>query len=372
MNRSPTAAGKRDPMRRPGSARHSRLVSYLAVGYTLLVAYASLYPFRMWRGPVEGALSFVVAPWPRYYTFFDLMANVVAYIPLGFLLALTALPWMAARWAALAGMLAGAVLSLTLETVQGFIPGRVSSNLDLLNNGLGAMVGALLAVTMGTRWLLSGNLYRLRQTMFLPGASIDLGFVLLLLWLFTQLNPEVWLFGNGDVRSLLQEAANLEFTPETYRWIETGVTAFNLAGICLLTQALARPGRNVAGPLLVLVSLALALKSVAALTLFNPGDAALWLTPGSILGIPAGLLLFLLLAKLPRGGGIVSAVLLILGGGALLNAAPENPYIRASVQTWRYGHFLSFNGLTQLVSSAWPIAASAYLIWLLWARPHPD
>ena len=372
MNRSRTATRERDPTRRQGSARHSRLVSYLAVGYTLLVAYASLYPFRTRRGLVDGAFSFILAPWPRYYTFFDLLVNVLAYVPLGFLLALTALPWMATRWAALVATLAGAGLSLALETAQGFIPGRVSSNLDLLTNGLGAMVGALLAVTTGTRWVLSGNLYRIRQNMFLPGALIDLGFVVLLLWLFTQLNPEVWLFGNGDFRGLLQETVNLEFTPATYRWIETGVTAFNLAGICLLTLVLARPHRNVAGPLLALVSIALVLKSVAALTLFNPGDAALWLTPGSILGIPAGLLLFLVLARLPRGGGIVSAMLLILGGAALLNAAPENPYIRASVQTWRYGHFLSFNGLTQLVSSAWPIAASVYLMWLLWAPPHPD
>lgn len=372
MNRSRTAVGGHGRIGHWGIARRSRLISYLAVGYTLLVAYASLYPFRTWRGPADGALSFMFAPWPRYYTFFDLLVNVLAYVPLGFLLALTALPWMAPRRAAIAATLAGTALSLALEVAQGFIPERVSSNLDLLNNGLGAMIGALLSVTMGARWVLSGNLYRLRQHLFLPGAAVDLGFVVLLLWLFTQLNPEVWLFGNGDIRSLLHDTSNLEFSPETYRWIETGVTAFNLAGICLLTLALARPRQNLAGPLLALMSAALTLKSVAALTLFNPGDASLWLTPGSMLGIPAGLLLYLALARIPRRGAIVAAAALILAGAALLNAAPENPYIQAAVQTWRYGHFLSFNGLTQLVSGVWPVAASAYLFWLLWLRMHPD
>jgi VanZ family protein len=351
--------------------RHSRLVSYLAVGYTVLVCYASLYPFRTWRGPTEGAFTFLFAPWPRYYTFFDLLVNVLAYVPLGFLYALFALPYLAPRWAALSAILAGTALSLLIEVAQGFMPQRVSSNLDLLNNGLGAMLGALLAATTGARWV-SGNLYRLRQHVFLPGAAIDLGFVVLLLWLFTQLNPAVWLFGNGDIRDIVPAAANLDFFPATYRWIETGVTAFNLAGICLLTLGLARPGQSLAGPLLALVSAALALKSVAALTLFKPGDAALWLTPGSMLGIPAGLLLYLALAQLPRRAVMWLALALILGGAALLNAAPENPYIQASITIWRYGHFLSFNGLTQVISSVWPLAASAYLAWLLSLRLHPD
>ncbi len=372
MNRSATVASAQGPIGQRGSARQSRLVSYLAVGYTLLVAYASLYPFRTWRGPTDGALRFLFAPWPRYYTFFDLLVNVVAYVPLGLLFALAALPYLAPRWAALAAILAGTALSLAVEVAQGFIPERVSSNLDLLSNGLGAMLGALLAVTLGARRILSGHLYRFRQHVFLPGAAIDLGFVVLLLWLFTQLNPAVWLFGNGDLRDLVPLAANLDFSPATYRWIETGVTAFNLAGICLLMLALARPGQSLAGPLLALVSAALALKSVAALTLFKPGDAALWLTPGSMLGIPAGLLLYLALARLPRRVAMLVAAALILGGATLLNAAPENPYIQASVTIWRYGHFLSFNGLTQLISSVWPLAASAYLLWLLRAGVDPD
>jgi VanZ family protein len=372
MNRFAIAASRHGSIRHRGSVRHSPLVTYLTVGYTLLVAYASLYPFRTWRSPIDGAFSFLLAPWPRYYTFFDLLVNVLVYVPMGFLYCLAALPYLAPRWAALAAIFAGTMLSLAVEMAQGFIAGRVSSNLDLLSNGLGAMLGALLAMAMGARWILSGNLYRVRQHVFLPGAAVDLGFVVLVLWLFTQLNPAVWLFGNGDLRELSHAAANLDFSPTTYRWIETGVTAFNLAGVCLFTLGLARSGQSLAGPLLGLMSAALALKSVAALTLFRPGDAALWLTPGSMLGIPAGLLLYLLLAKLPRWGVTLSALALILGGAALLNAAPENPYIQASIQIWRYGHFLSFNGLTQFVSSVWPLVAGAYLVWLLRVRRHPE
>jgi VanZ family protein len=365
-SRSTTGARRTPPLRT--RARRSRLVTYLCIGYTLLVAYATLYPFRDWRAPPEGVFAFVALPWPRYYTFFDLLVNVLAYIPLGFLLVLAALPWVSGWLAVVAATMLGTLLSLSLEAVQSFLPARVPSNLDLLNNGLGALSGALLALAFGGRWFLSGHLYRLRQRTFLHGAGVDIGFLLLLLWLFTQLNPEVWLFGNGDIRPLLEQAGNLEFSPASYRWIETGVTAFNLAGICLLTATLARRGQGVAGPLLVLVAVALLLKSVAALTLFKPGDVAVWLTPGSMLGIPVGLLLFLPLTRLPRRAMATAALVLILSGAALLNLAPENPYIQASIQVWRYGHFLSFNGITQFVSSLWPLVATAYLTWWIAAR----
>ena len=355
-----------------GSARRSRLVKYLAVGYTLLIVYASLYPFRGWRESSEGAFGFILAPWPRYYTIIDLALNVMGYMPLGFLVALIALSFSSSRSAALAATVAGAALSLTMESLQAFLPARVPSNLDLLSNGLGALAGAMFAVTVGERWFLSGHLYRLRQRVFLPGAVVDLGFVLLLLWLFTQLNAELWLFGNGDLRWVFEDARNLHYSPESYRWIETSVTALNLGAICLLTAALARRGQSVAGPLLALVSAALLVKSIAALTLFRPGDAALWLTPGSMLGIPAGILLYAFLARFPATMLALAVAALLLCGVLVLNVAPQNPYLQASIQTWRHGHFLSFNGVTRLVSTIWPFIALAYVIGLVLHPPRAE
>ena len=48
------------------------------------------------------------------------------------------------------------------------------------------------------------------------------------------------------------------------------------------------------------VATAFALKSLGALALFKPGDMILWLTPGAMLGLPAGLMLYALLSRLPR------------------------------------------------------------------------
>lgn len=336
---------------------------YLLVGYTLLIAYASLYPFTSWRGALDNPLGFLLDDWPPYYTVADLVLNVVAYGPLGFLLALALLPYMRPGNAALLTTLASTLLSIVMEVLQHFVPLRVASNLDVLTNGLGAMMGALLAVAAGERWLLSGHLYRLRQRIFLSGAGIDVGFVILLAWLFTQLNPEVWLFGNGEL-PWFGLSDGFAFTPASYRWLETGVTAVNLAGICLLVTALARVRQGLESALLAYMAVAFTLKGLGALALFRPGDPVLWLTPGSMLGLPAGLVLYLVLARLPRAAMAMCAALLIAAGFVLVNIAPDNPYLQASVRTWRHGHFLSFSGLTQLAAALWPVTACAYLTWL--------
>jgi VanZ family protein len=370
----PAPARRRERTAGPGSglARRSRLVRYLSVGYTLLIAYASLYPFDAWRGALDNPLGFLLADWPPYYTAADLALNAVAYIPLGFLLALALLPYLRTRHAALFATLAGTLLSIGMEVLQHFLPLRVSSNLDVLTNGLGAMLGALLAVTAGERWLLSGHLYRLRQRVFLPGALIDVGFVLLLMWLFTQLNPEVWLFGNGDLRAVLDLSGSLAFDPASYRWLETGVTAFNLAGVCLFVAALARKRQGLESVLLAIFAIAFTLKGLGALALFRPGDLVLWLTPGAMLGLPAGVMLYVLLSRLPRRGLAACAAAFIAIGFILVNIAPDNPYLAAAVRTWRHGHFLSFSGLTQLTASVWPALACAYLGWLAAHRRGRD
>lgn len=258
-----------------------------------------------------------------------------------------------------------------METLQSFLPPRVPSNLDLLSNGLGALAGAIIAVTGGERWLLSGRLYRLRSLLFLPGAWVDAGFVALVLWLFTQLYPAVWLFGNGDLSYAFHDPHNLAYSPESYRWIEAGITALNFAGIALFISSLARRGQSVAAPLLLLTAAALLLKSASALTLFKLGDAWLWLTPGAMLGVCAGIGLYLTLGWLPRRSLALGGALLLLFGAALLNMAPQNPYLLASIQTWARAHFFSFIGTTRLVSSLWPFVAAGYLAWYGWQVGDP-
>ena len=343
MNRSATAASRHGPTRHRGSARHSRLVSYLAVGYTLLVAYASLYPFRTWRGPTDGAFSFLLAPWPRYYTFFDLLVNVLAYVPLGFLFALAALPYLAPRWAALAAILrrdraepgrgGGAGIHTRARVLQSG-PAQQRPRGHAGGAAGGDDGGALdperaISIACASTCSCRARRSTWASSCCCCGCS-------------RSSTPRCGCSATAICATWCTLAANLDFSPATYRWIETGVTAFNLAGICLLTLALARPGQSLAGPLLALVSAALALKSVAALTLFKPGDAALWLTPGSMLGIPAGLLLYLVLAQLPRWGVTLCAACPDPGGRRAVERCSGEPVYTG------FDHDLALRALPEL------------------------
>ncbi|MEO8835789.1 MAG: VanZ family protein, partial [Caldimonas sp.] len=66
--------------------RHRSSAVPLAWLYGALIAYASLYPFVGWRIPGVGPLEFLFLGWPRWWTRFDLIANLLGYLPLGFLL----------------------------------------------------------------------------------------------------------------------------------------------------------------------------------------------------------------------------------------------------------------------------------------------
>ena len=67
---------------------------------------------------------------------------------------------------------------------------------------------------------------------------------------------------------------------------------------------------------------------------------------------------------------VLSGVLL-MAATALVNVAPENPYLANSLQVWRQGHFLNFNGLTRIVSTLWPFAALVYLLLAAGRRETP-
>jgi len=48
----------------------------------------------------------------------------------------------------------------------------------------------------------------------------------------------------------------------------------------------------------------------------------------------------------------------------VVNLAPENPYLVAALKVWRHGHYISFNGMTRLLSALWPFITLGYLILL--------
>lgn len=345
----------------------SRLPRLLAPAYLALVVYASLYPFAGWRDLGLSPLAFLDAGWPRWWTGFDLAVNIGVYVPLGFLLTLVlaaargpARPPLAA--ALLAAGLA-ALLSLGLETVQNWLPARVPSNLDLACNSLGGLLGALAAAWRGPRALAA--LGRLERRLIAPLPQADTGLALLGLWLLTQLSPETLLFGAGDLRQLLGLAPGMPFAAPRFFLVETAITACNTLAIGLFARTLLadRLGNRLTPPLALAAFLVLALgvRTVAAGVLVGPGSAFAWLTPGAGIGLAAGASLLALALLLPAAWRVALAGAALMGGTALVNIAPVNPYSAAALATWQQGHFLNFNGATRLVAALWPFLALPWL-----------
>jgi len=113
-----------------------------------------------------------------------------------------------------------------------------------------------------------------------------------------------------------------------------------------------------------LVGAALAVRTVAFAIVMHAEHVFAWLTPGAQQGLLAGLAIALAVVELPRTARLGLAAVLIMAATVLVNLAPPNPYLAASLKVWEQGHFLNFNGLTRLVSVLWPFAVLGYLIFL--------
>ena len=118
-----------------------------------------------------------------------------------------------------------------------------------------------------------------------------------------------------------------------------------------------------------LVGAGLLVKTLALAVLMQGAQALAWATPGSLAGLVAGLLLLLAVTPAPTFLLQALAALALLVATALVNLAPDNPYLINNQQFWFAGQFLNFNGATSLASSLWPFLA---LPWLFLLRPRHE
>jgi VanZ family protein len=344
----------------------------LALLFAGLIVYASLYPFTGWRLQGVAPLAFLSAPLPQYWTGFDVGANLLGYVPLGFLLALALLRSDHARLAWPIAVLASALLSLTVEGLQNHLPMRVPSNVDLVLNASGAVLGASIA------WVLErmGGLRRwsqFRAYWFVPGTGASL--VLLALWPLALLYPVSVPFGLGQVaerllggfQRLLVDTPFLGWLPQR---LDTPVPLSPLAQAVCVALGLLVPllmgyadlrnaaRRLVFAPLLLLSAFGAAGLS-AALT-YGPHHAWAWIDQPVALGLGLAVLAAGLLVGLPAR---LCQVLMLLCLAVLLswlNRAPASPYFVQSLEVWEQGRFIRFHGLSQWLGWLWPYAAFVF------------
>jgi VanZ family protein len=350
----------------------SLLRRYLTAGYGVFIVYASLSPFSGWQDQGFGFAEVLASPFVQTYTLFDVLSNLLAYLPFGVLMALTLRVHLSVRGTVLWATLSGLALALAMEYLQMYLPSRNSSDADLASNTLGMFCGALLAVWMERQaWF--ARITEWRIGLFHRGAGVDFGLALVMLWMFAQINPSLPMLGNVFITEPVYGLA-LALPGEPFNLWEGVAVALNLtmAGVLLLT--LLRVRRHAAvGVALLLCSVALA-KFLAAALLLKSWALMLWLNSEAMFGIMVGLAALAAIVWLPRRmlyvvGLLVATGYLVLVHG-VLDAGAQSAAMR--LYYWRYGHLRNYVGLSQTVSSLFPLLLGGYLWWTWSTRHHEE
>jgi VanZ family protein len=356
--------------------RASPVARAALLAYLLLIVYASWFPFSGWRSSGLSPFAFLNLQPQRYWTGFDVMVNIVGYMPLGVLLVLALHPLVRGVWAVVVAALCGLLVSGIMETVQNYLPSRVPSNLDLLTNAGGCLAGAVLGLLFAPLLLDQGRLQRLRQRWFAAYASQ--GLVLVALWPLAQVYPQGYLFGNGQILPLLSEwlsewldtdidlvtliRGSAGMTVEQYWLSEIVITACGMSGAALTLLCLARRGAPRLWLMLALLFAGLLVKTLASSLFFSPDNALTWITPGAQGGFLIGLIMLAGLAFAPQVAQRRLAVVTLVLSLIVVNTIPANPYFVATLQAWQQGKFLNFNGAAQFMGMAWPFFALWFLL----------
>lgn len=342
--------------------------------YAILIVYASLYPFDNWRIQGIAPWAFLTAPLPRYWTGFDVLSNVLGYAPFGFLLALalhsTRLSWPTIAWSTLVA----AALSLSMESLQMFLPVRVPSNVDAALNVTGAFAGAVLARAL--EWVgLLDRWSRFRDRWFVSDASGALA--LLALWPLALLFPAPVTFGLGQVLErveaglahVFEDSLLLEWLP----WREVELqpllpisemlcVAIGLLLPCLLAFGVLRLWRQrIVVAVLVLCVGFMASALSAALT-YGPAHVWDWVSHEVLTGLAVAALAMVALSFCAARVCWVLALAALVWQLSLLNNASADAYFALTLQTWEQGQFIRFHGLIQWLGWLWPYALLLYLV----------
>lgn len=339
--------------------------------YAALIIYAGLAPWSGWRDLGVPPFAFVDAPLPRHLVRFDLIVNVLAFVPLGVLGVLALHPRMRPQAAVLAVVVVAAALSGTIEALQTYLPARVPSNIDWAANAVGAAGGAIAVAPFAGAIIDRGRLAQLRARWFARDATLPL--LALALWPAAQIYPSAMLFGNGEWRTLWSGAAALAslpwpplepefFGPAEFVLAEAVVVAASLFAAGLAAVSLMQDAAPRAWLLLGLIAAALLGRTLAWGVQFTAEAATAWITPGAVGGLLLGGLALAVAATGPPRVAARIAPFALLIALLVANATPENPYHADWLGAWRPGRLAHASAAAHWLSVAWPYLFFAILV----------
>ena len=336
--------------------------------YVSLIVYASLYPFADWR--LQGVMpwDFLWAPLPQYWSGFDLVSNTLGYMPLGFLLVIARTREGRGLHAVGRAMASVAVISLSMEAAQVYLPSRVPSNVDLLLNIVGGAAGAffsryLLARGVIDRWV------DVRQRWFSKDGRAEL--VLLVLWPLALLFPVSVPLGLGQVYGRLgswvadwladsplinwapAQAIGVDFiSPQQ---VAVVVAMGSLIPILLAYLVIGNAQRRIWSAS-VIWSVGILANTLSGLLDAGFASAWTWLGPLEVVGLATSLALAVLMARIPPIHAARVLCIVLVGYLILINRMPASTYFQLTLDSWEQGRFSRFHGAAQWLGWLWPYA----------------
>lgn len=330
------------------------LARAISLSYAMLIIYVSLTPFDFnFHNGISG-WAWLAAPLPRFITLFDVSVNLLAYIPLGFLLVFACYP----RWRNFValGVALGfsALLAFCVESLQTWLPTRIPSQMDWWANVLGGLLGALLAIPLGPQWL-SGSIIRKR---FDQWFGIHWGAcALFLLFPWSQIYPQSSWLGTGVWGHAIFASVDWGTMVINHVAQEAVITALCWLGAGLLLSLGMRPKAPQWKILNGLLLVTVIIKIVFTALQFGSEFSLLWLTAGALWGMVLGSILLKWALALTGITKFWLAIIFLLSATLAINLLPDNPYFLLTLRHWNQGRLLHFNELMQWVSVVWlPLA----------------
>jgi VanZ family protein len=324
----------------------------LALIFVVLIIYGSLFPFTGWSGPQAPMFAFLFT-WSETIEKADLIQNILAYAPLGLFLVLWLKRTARARHAFGIAIAAGTGLSLAMESIQQFIPARVSSNADLAMNVLGTLAGALLALFLIHRARPERRPMAFKSDWMESGTLPNLGLATLALWVLSQTSPLVPTLDIGQLRSGLSLLYRTLQHPQSMVLNQAVTYACYLTGLGLLTRTLARAAKPTLGPFFCLVALVFVLKIIV---------EGRQLSSEALIGALAAFLILLLLTRMNSRTPLSAAGIAFIAIGFVISelAPGTNPASFAFNWIPFAGQMNSLSGLQNILEIFWPFFAIAY------------
>lgn len=322
----------------------------LVLVFLLLIVYGSLYPFGGWSEPLAPLFGFLFAN-PARVEKADLVQNVLAYMPFGLFMVAWLMRSTRFGVALVTAAVAGGVLSLTMESIQQFLPSRDASRIDLVLNVLGSVAGGVLASLLHGHTLAGPRLVALRAHWLRSGTLPNLGLAALALWALSQTSPLVPTFDMGQLRHGLVLLYGSLRAPDTLQFAQLLTYACYLSGLGLLARSVTREGK----PALLLYGSLVA--CVLSLKIIIEGRQ---LSLEAVAGALAAWI-FLLAAS-----GLRQAAwpgMLLIGAGFVVSELAPGPDGMLYGFNWipLVGQMRSLSGLQNILEIFWPFFAIACL-----------